>query len=125
MRGGLARIPRYNGFMTGDPNVKNALRDLLAAMRELYGGRAPRALLYGSQARGDATDASDVDVLLVYPDPIRPSEEIGRLETVLADLNLSYGVLISILPVSSREYRRATGPLWKNIKNEGVLLDAR
>jgi len=74
--------------------VRDALRDLQAALRQLYGPQAPRLLLYGSYARGEANEASDVDVLLVYPEQVPAGGEIQRLCGILADLNLRYQVLI-------------------------------
>jgi len=57
-------------------NVRNALRELQRALREVYGATAPVVMVYGSQARGKANAASDIDVLLIYPDEIRPGQEI-------------------------------------------------
>jgi predicted nucleotidyltransferase len=59
--------------------VQDALRDLQAALRQLYGPQAPSLLLYGSYARGEANEASDVDVLLVYPEQVPAGGEIQRL----------------------------------------------
>ena len=49
-----------------DRQVRAALVDLRAALNALDGQDVPAAILYGSHARGEANDASDVDVLLVY-----------------------------------------------------------
>jgi predicted nucleotidyltransferase len=58
----------YNQNMTEYlSSVRLALRELQKALLDLYGKEAPELLLYGSYARGDATPASDVDVLLLYP----------------------------------------------------------
>ncbi|MFZ6026961.1 MAG: nucleotidyltransferase domain-containing protein [Chloroflexota bacterium] len=102
--------------------VEDALRDLRAALRQVYGRKAPRVVLYGSYARGEADDTSDVDVLLLYPDRIVVGEEIQRLGAILADLNLRYQVLISILPVSQSDWKTAQNAFWNNIRREGVSL---
>jgi predicted nucleotidyltransferase len=39
---------------------------------ELYGPRFDRLLLFGSQARGDAAEGSDVDVLVVLHGEVQP-----------------------------------------------------
>jgi predicted nucleotidyltransferase len=97
---------------------------LKEALREIYGERAPVAIVYGSQARRAANSASDIDVLLIYPEDIQPGREIQRLSDVLASINLEYQELISVLPVSEKEYRRRATPLWVNIQQEGVPIDA-
>ncbi len=80
-------------------------------------------LLYGSHARGEARDNSDVDLLLIYRHPINRGAEIRRLGSVLADLNLDYQLLISVLPIAEAEFQSATGPFWTNVRREGVSLE--
>jgi predicted nucleotidyltransferase len=103
--------------------VRAALMELQAALTSLYGADAPAILLYGSQARGEAGSASDVDVLLIYGQPPRRGSEIARLGPILADLNLRYQLLISIVPSARSEYERAAGPFWSTVRREGIALD--
>jgi len=114
----LRKSPRLNW----PREVDKALRDLRISLRHLYGTQAPSVLLYGSYARGEAEETSDVDVLLIYPAVVPSGHEINRLGTILADLNLRYQVLISVLPVSEQDYHNSTGIFWSNIRQEGVLL---
>jgi predicted nucleotidyltransferase len=107
-----------------NPAVRAALAELRTALSALYGEHSPAIIVYGSQARGDATPESDVDVLLVYRDAVRPGREIRRVSPILADLNLRYGFLIAVLPTSEAEYREGTSPLWRNIRREGVGFGA-
>ena len=102
--------------------VRGALQDFRISLRHLYGKQAPAMLLYGSYARGDAGEVSDVDVLLIYPTEVPSGHEINRLGSILADLNLRYQVLISVLPVSEQSYQNSSGIFWKNIRQEGILL---
>lgn len=75
-------------------------------------------------ARNDATEASDFDVLLLYSYPVVASKEIRRISPLLADLNLHYQVLISILPVAEADYRCSEDSVYRNVKREGILVDA-
>ena len=81
-------------------------------------------MIYGSQARKDATSSSDIDVLLIYPRSVKPGKEITRLSAALADLNIRYQVLVSVMPISKDDYLTAESPLLKNIRLEGVTLDS-
>ncbi|MCH6573795.1 MAG: nucleotidyltransferase domain-containing protein [Bacteroidetes bacterium] len=50
------------------PSVQAALGEARAALERLYGDRLVKVILYGSHARGEAHEESDVDVLFVLQD---------------------------------------------------------
>ncbi len=105
-----------------DTDLKTVLPDLKQALRDTYGDRLVRLILFGSQARGQAGPESDVDVAVLVDGEIEPSREIDRLGYVLADLNLRYGLLISVLPLSAQTFETAEGPFWRNLREEGVTI---
>jgi len=88
----------------------------------LYGDRLKRLICYGSQARGEASPDSDIDLALILEGKIQPSREIDRLLDILADFNVRYGVLISLLPIAQETWQSAKGPFWRNLMREGVEL---
>jgi predicted nucleotidyltransferase len=108
----------------GNDVIKTALWELQAGMKELYGSDVPLLLVYGSHARREARSDSDIDVLLIYQRDIHPGEEIHRLSELLADLNLRYQVLVSVLPASEKQYRGGESGFWKNLRREGRTIDA-
>ncbi len=105
-------------------NVKSALRDFRSALDELYQEDCPKILIFGSQARKEASETSDIDVLLLYPDAVNPGTEIRRISPILADLNLRFQVLISILPAAEEKYQKSQSLFWKNIKREGINIES-
>ncbi len=56
---------------------------------------------------------------------MNPSQEIRRVVPLLAELNLRYGMLLSVLPQSSAEYEEGEGPFWRNVRREGVFVYGR
>ena len=100
------------------------LQDVLAEVKEslrlLYGPRLKQVILYGSWARGGATDDSDIDIAVVLGGEVSPAHEIDRTADIVFELNLKYGVLISIYPVSEADYRHVNSPLLLNLRREGV-----
>jgi predicted nucleotidyltransferase len=105
-----------------DPLVRDALHYLEVELKKLFKEKAPVILLYGSFARGQSTPESDVDLLLLFPNAIRPSAEIRRISGILADINLRYQVLISIVPTTKHQYLHAQEPFWNNVRREGVPI---
>ena len=80
--------------------VKEILSEFRDEVQKLYGKRLKSIILYGSWTRGDATDESDIDVLVVLEGRVIPGEEIDRMIDIITGMNLKYGVLLSVYPVS-------------------------
>ncbi len=109
----------------GDIASRNAqLQQLLAELRValggIYGSRLQGIVLFGSEARSEAELDSDIDIVVILRGQVDPGREITRLGSILADLNLRYGRLVSVVPTSSIEYESASDPFWRNVRREGV-----
>jgi uncharacterized protein len=104
------------------PQLRAVLRDLKAGLQDLYGDRLANVLLYGSQARGDAGEDSDIDVLIVLKGELRPGEEIRRTSYLIAELSLKHEVLLSRLFTSEADFGERRSPLIENVWREGVAL---
>ncbi|KUH31880.1 nucleotidyltransferase [Thermococcus celericrescens] len=85
-------------------------------LREAFGNRVEEIIVFGSRVRGDYREESDLDVLLVFKDGIKPEDwdEIGRLS---AELTLELGVSVMIVPHTSRK-----DSLYTTAKTEGVTV---
>ncbi len=101
-------------------NLNVILNEFKAEVQRLYGGRLEDIILFGSYARGDATDESDIDVLVVLDGGIIPGREIDRMIDVITDINLKYGILLSVVPVSKEAYSSVNSPLLINVRREGI-----
>lgn len=85
-------------------------------------GRARRLhhlVLFGSQARGDAHDESDVGVL---GDELVEAVEMQRLTRIQVDVLNHHEQLLSLIPLSLSAYRDPLHPLMMNVQAEGVVL---
>ncbi len=103
-------------------DLQPLLAQLKRGLRSLYQGRLAAVLLYGSQARGQATDDSDIDVLVVLRDAVDPGDEIARTSELVSRLSLQRDCLISCLYMSEERYQRGGGPFLRNIRREAVTL---
>ena len=100
--------------------IKHILEEFRAEAEELYGDRLRDVILYGSWARGEGTEDSDIDVLVVLKGKIYPGEEIDRMIDLITEINLKYETLLAIYPVSEEDYAIINSPLMKNVRREGI-----
>lgn len=101
--------------------ISNILKEFREELESLYQKRLKSVILYGSWARGDATEDSDIDVLIVLEGRVIPGKEIDRIIDIITEINLKHGVLISVYPVSEEDYATINSPLLINVRREGVL----
>jgi predicted nucleotidyltransferase len=111
--------------MSSTPNRRRALQRFVTRLRETLPRNIQEVRLFGSEARGEATPESDIDVLVV----VQPDNERVRLEDriidIAFDVNLEFGVYISPRVLTTQmlndPVRRET-PFLKNVAREGIAL---
>jgi predicted nucleotidyltransferase len=104
------------------PLITPILLKLKEHLQQEYQDRLASVILFGSQARGEATQKSDIDVLIVLTDPVNVSVELSRTSQFIAQLCLEHNVLVSrfFLPLS--RFETENSPLLRNIRLEGIRL---
>ena len=96
--------------------TKEAIEEFKKKLKKLYGNRLKHIILYGSYARGSATE----DLLIVLEGKVKPGEEIDRMIEIITEINLRYNVLISVYPISEEDYKKVNSPLLINVRREGL-----
>ena len=102
--------------------LQHILEEFRRGLERIYGSRLAEMLLFGSQARNDASPDSDIDVMLVLRSAVDPHHETLRLSAFKSELCLKYDVVISCVYVSEADYRNDESPLMLNVRREGVLV---
>jgi predicted nucleotidyltransferase len=98
-----------------------ALERFRASLRETYGDRLERAVLFGSRARGDARPDSDYDVAVFLRDMGDRFAEMDRLADLSTRLLDETGEFVHAMPYRAGSYEERT-PLMHEIRAEGVDL---
>jgi predicted nucleotidyltransferase len=111
--------------MLSASNKQLALAEFVKRLRHRLGASVVDVRLFGSEARGDATPESDIDVLVV----VQPESERVALEDraidIAFDVNLEFGVYISprvVTPgILNHPVWRET-PFIRNVAGESIPL---
>ena len=94
--------------------AKNALGDSLDAV-----------ILYGSYARGDYDDESDIDIMIRINCPKEALNKYKQLFIKLAsELSLNYGIEVSLSLTDSATFNRYKNhlPFYESIESEGIKI---
>ena len=99
------------------------LRILVRELTEVYGELLKEIILYGSYARGDQSEESDVDIALILdglPTPVMTEEMTRRT----AAKELESGKVLSVLDIQADKYNtwKRVLPFYQNIEKEGIVL---
>ena len=104
---------------------KNALiNDFNQLMVEHYSTRLSKIILYGSYARGDFHEESDIDFLVLLNDEnVSVTKEIGETNNQLFDLSLKHNFIpISSYVISENNFQTSNKALFRFIKKEGITI---
>lgn len=104
------------------PYLRKIIDEIKLNLKRIYGDDLSKVVLYGSQARGEANSASDIDIAVILDKDFNKYEEIDIIVDYIYDISLRYDELISVLPLSVDEYDHGIYPIFENIRSEGVVV---
>lgn len=104
--------------------TKNGIISLIRKHLATHLPKDAVAMIYGSQARGDCSENSDWDLLILLNRHGRVSPtELGEISFPIYELGASLGIEINPVILSSEEWhKRSFTPFYKNVTNESIML---
>jgi uncharacterized protein len=108
--------------MDSNSRAREIVTEYRQRLREVLKDELDSVLLYGSQARGEATDGSDIDVLCIMKKPFDYGEMILKTSEASAELSLKYDVVISRAFVTRLDYETRNIPFLMNVRREAVAV---
>lgn len=108
------------------PNkINKVLKEFINGVNKLFGDRVKKIILYGSYARGDFNESSDIDIMILTDLTDEEIVDYGeKIWDFAYDIELDNDVLISplIKNIDKFNYWLEILPFYMNVHNEGVVL---
>ncbi len=106
-------------------NINSIITRLIPTLNNIFntnGKNVEAIILYGSEARGTATEESDIDIAVIIE---HYTEEMHQqMIDAVVDLELEYNKVISVLLINNTEFNvwKNVSPFYKNRKKDGIGL---
>jgi uncharacterized protein len=102
--------------------IQGVLSEAKTRLLAIYPKRLRELILFGSYARGDYADGSDIDLLLLLDGVSNPMEERERCFPIVCELSLKHNLVLSILPMDFGAFHVRKTPLILNVRREGLRI---
>ncbi len=112
--------PLVNKYSAG---MLQTLTEMSQRIASIYGDILDQIILYGSYARGEQTDESDVDIAVLLKQGSTDKMR-DEMTNIVVDYELNLNVTLSVVPIEYDNYLewRKVLPFYKNIDKEGICL---
>jgi predicted nucleotidyltransferase len=106
-----------------NPMEEAAVNKFKSALSQKLGGSLKHVFLYGSKARGDCHNDSDIDILVVADEADAGMKDVIR--DVVLDIQLEYSLPVSVhirsLDYFNTQQNNKLNLFIHNIKTDGIL----
>ena len=108
--------------------VYSYLKDYVKIAKEIYGDKLLKVILYGSYARGDFNEDSDIDLLFLVDAPPEKERQgfydfLDKAFDIKLESELDFQPIVK--SVYTFEHWKEYLPFYRNIMNEGEVIYAK
>jgi len=103
--------------------LNSLLPSIARKIKESFGAKVVKIILFGSFARGDYNAESDVDILVLVDDKDLRRYRKERIKIITEYLN-NHDMFLSIRITNNTKFSdyKDVLPFYQNVLNEGILL---
>lgn len=108
--------------------IEKSIQKFVVEANKMFGNRIKKIILYGSYARGDYKDNSDIDIMILTDMTDKEIVEYSeKIWDFAYDIELENDVLISptIKNIDKFNYWLKALPFYMNVQKEGVILNGK
>jgi predicted nucleotidyltransferase len=100
--------------------LQTVLNETRKELKRIYHKRLKEIILFGSCARGDWQEGSDIDVVLLLENLTDFFAEREKYIPIVSQISLKYDTVVSIVPFDFKEFQKKRTPLILNVNKEGI-----
>ena len=108
--------------MLSKKRLNKVIHEYRSQLDEILGDDLELIVLFGSQARGESIEGSDIDVLCIMKRPFHYGDLINRTSQATAEISLKHDVVISRTFVTRDAYSSSRSPFMMNVHKEQIAL---
>jgi predicted nucleotidyltransferase len=110
-------------FVVMDNHIAQIANEYKAGLEQIYGNELAELILFGSYARGNQHEESDLDFAVVLRNPdTRASAELIKTSPLASRLSVKYGIMISSLPVALQKKQSSMLGVYREIRKDGITI---
>ncbi len=109
-----------------EAELKQILDELIKNVIPIFGEKLKRVILFGSYARGDYDEESDIDVMFLIDDEAQTLNGKYRksVRRAISKIGLEHDILLCSVLQNEHDFYECVNsiPFYKNVEREGVTL---
>lgn len=105
--------------------LNQIINEVRQNVQSVLGDRLHQIILYGSYARGDYDDESDIDMMVLADVPYGEMENYRKqINRIASKIGLAHDIMITISLKDKQFFdsHQAILPFYRNVANEGVPI---
>lgn len=97
--------------------------ELVEGLKRIFQNNISMIILYGSMARNEATNESDIDIAIIIKNEM-DNQIKKRFIRWAADMDMRYEKVFSIVDIQEDNMKKweSVLPFYQNIRKEGIVL---
>jgi uncharacterized protein len=121
------RIPkrRKRGKSKMPDMILNIINEYVASVKKIFGTYLRKVIVYGSYARGDYNEKSDIDIMFIVTlNENEIHEKFNDVCDIAFEYEMKYGIVISPIIKNNQHFEKWVGvlPFYQNVIREGVCI---
>ena len=108
-----------------NPIISAVTEELRRNTQNVLGDKLRKIILYGSYARGDYKEYSDLDIMVLADvDELESKTLESEIDRTASDIGLEHDIIVSVLLYDEKLFmsRLPISPFYRNVLSEGVEI---